>query len=1227
MKHFLMTAAVSHGSRPAMKVSVAIGVICVVAIALIWVMAGLVIEHDRQINVGAKLTENANIASVLDEHASRTLRDADHALRTLVQQVERDAKLKDAERGGRPTNQQTTKGPPQRDANQAARDRKPPEENRWAAIFRGAPPAKEPADKNGGTADLNTRLRQFGLASDVLVQVEVIDERGNLVASNFPFKPAQRADRPYFRTHATRNNVGLFIGEPILGVTTGKWTTQLSRRINKPGGAFGGVAVVSINGHYFSEFYSRLDLGQNGVVSLVGLDKVVRAGYERGQVTFGTKLENADLWAEATAGGAGTFISEADGISRLYGYRTLNDFQMMVVVGTAEADVLARVNVRAYQAGAISLTLLVLLAGFTLTRVLTKARERAMSLAESEAQLSATFNDAGIGMTRIALDGRYVATNPKFCQIVGYTANELLTRTPLHITFAEDQRRVIEDREKLLRGQTESVASEQRYLHKGGQTVWTNVTSSVVRDSEGAPIHILSVVEDISARKRAESAIAESRARLSHALTGSSVVIWENDLSTGHLYLSAEASVILGGPNVESHLGAEELLEYLHPDDIARAKAALNAFLSGASSEFRLQHRLKARNGEWIWVETSGGATERDTNDRVLKMTGISTNITGLKRIQSTLEKTQHALEQRVAERTAELARVNETLQAKVAAQAATEVRLNEQLERVRVSEATSRLLASIVEQTRDAILARDMDGKIITWNAAATELFGYRSEEAIGQPVGTLHQLAFTEDQCQAELERIRGGLRMDEETLRVDRDGNKIDVWITTTPLFDVQGQQVGEVCVLRDISERKRQERDTAEARAAAESANRAKGEFLANMSHEIRTPMNGVLGMIELVLGTALTAEQREHLLLASASGKAMLEVINDVLDFSKIEAGRLDIDAIDFAPEACVAEVGRMLGLAARQKGITLDWRAASDVPKRIVGDPGRVRQILLNLVGNAIKFTAHGSIEILLGASELTEQSVLLSIAVQDTGIGIPPEKQRTIFEAFTQADSGTSRRYGGTGLGLAITARLAALMGGKIWVESTIGKGSTFFVTLRCGLSTTGAESTDPLTVDSQSPVVATDTPVRSRLILLAEDNAVNQRVASRMIERIGHRVVVAADGMQALTALGESHFDLVLMDMQMPVMDGLEATQAIRAREKGPRIPIVALTANALSGDRAQCLAAGMDDYLSKPFDLAKLQAILDRWLTVEPGAVPPQPVTTARATNTVKTAKAKV
>ncbi len=541
----------------------------------------------------------------------------------------------------------------------------------------------------------------------------------------------------------------------------------------------------------------------------------------------------------------------------------------------------------------------------------------------------------------------------------------------------------------------------------------------------------------------------------------------------------------------------------------------------------------------------------------------------------------------------------DQVIKRQAAEQRATEVHLNDQLKRVRESEAQSRLLASMIEQSRDAVLARDLDGKIIIWNAAAAELYGYTAEEAIGQPIGAAFHAGITPEEQRMVMERIRSGQRHDIERRRTDRWGREFDVWITSSPLTDADGRWIGTMAVMRDISDRKRQLREMAEARAAAEAANRAKSEFLANMSHEIRTPLNGVLGMTELVLATDLAPEQREHLALASEAGNALLQVFNDILDFSKLETGRLDIDAIDFSPTECLAEAMRVFGLGAREKRLTLTSRSASDIPARVVGDPGRVRQILVNLVGNGIKFTTHGFIDVSLGASEWTNTSFLLSIIVQDTGIGIPPAKQKTIFDAFTQAESGTARRYGGTGLGLAITARLTRLMGGDIRVESTLGIGSTFIATMRCGIST----SVQPLAHESlheRTPGGSDASTPRS--ILLVEDNAVNQRVASRMIERIGHQVVVAENGVEAIAALKRQRFDLVLMDIQMPVMDGIEATQTIRSGEEDDHVPIVALTANALSGDRRRCIAAGMDDYLAKPFDLAAVRAMLDLWLPFE-------------------------
>jgi PAS domain S-box-containing protein len=1146
-----ITTAVMLARHRPFSLAMAIGGVCLALIALVWIATWLVIEHDRRLEIKAKLAENANIARVLDEHAGRTLLNADRDLLNLKHRVE-----------------------------------------------------------NGGLrAAFGPNTQDSGLAGDVVLQVAVVDEHGMLAASSLPFKPVSLADREQFQVHRNNADSGLFISDPVQSRSLGKRAVHLTRRINNRNGTFAGVAAISINPHYFSTFYSRLDLGQEGIAALIGMDKVVRAGYEHGEVVSGSTHSLSDLWTRLEQSSEGTFVEATAGQPHLFAYRKLAAFPLIIVVGTAQSEVLARVNVKAYRAGAAFVTLLILVAGIGVTRMLRRAAANARRLADSEAELSATFNGAAIGMARISLDGNILAANRTLCNMVGYSEDELVGRSFASITFAEDRALTTETIAKLERGETHSIVWEKRYIHKSGSLVCARLTTSIVHSAEGHAVHRLLVAEDITGRKRAEAAIAENRARLSLALTGSSVVIWENDLSIKKAYLSAEASVMMGGPSVETYFDAERLFELVHPSDVPDMRMALASFIRGAAKEYRVQHRLRTKSGAWLWLETSGSVTERDANGRVLKMTGISINITELKRIQSELEQSRRILEQRVAERTDQLARANEQLQGKIAAQTATEKRLSQQLERVRVSEERSRLFASIVEQTRDAIVVRDTDGKIIAWNRAATELFGYIAEEALGQPIGTLHQSNLSPDECREVLERVRSGKRYDQELHRVSRNGTPLELWTTASPIFNAEGDHIGEVAIMRDISERTRQARETAEARAAAEAANRAKSEFLANMSHEIRTPMNGVLGMIELVLRSPLDTLQREYLGLAISSGKALLEVINDVLDFSKIEAGHLHIDAIDYAPAECIAEVVRILALGAREKGLILEWSAAKNVPARVIGDPIRLRQILMNLAGNAIKFTEQGSVHILLRTVEQSADSVVLSVAVRDTGIGIPADKQRIIFDAFTQADNGTSRRYGGTGLGLSISARLAALMGGAITVESTPDEGSTFVVTIRCALEAMHGPAI-PVETASQRPE-SDRLSLRSRkagLILLVEDNPVNQIVASRMLKHIGHQVVAVGNGAVALDSIAAQRFDLVLMDMQMPVMDGLEATAAIRARERSvnEHIPIVALTANAMDGDRQRCLAAGMDDYLAKPFDLEQLRTVCDLWLPYEELAV---------------------
>ena len=500
--------------------------------------------------------------------------------------------------------------------------------------------------------------------------------------------------------------------------------------------------------------------------------------------------------------------------------------------------------------------------------------------------------------------------------------------------------------------------------------------------------------------------------------------------------------------------------------------------------------------------------------------------------------------------------------------------------------------LSRAIEQSASLVAITDLNGNIEYVNPTFCKLSGYGFDELIGQNQRIFKSGDMPSEIYREQWETIISGRDWQGEFHNKKKNGEMFWTGATISPIKNEQGEITHFSCVQEDITERKRVGTELLHAKAAAETANRAKSQFLANMSHEIRTPMNGIIGMTQLLNMTELTEEQQEYLGYIDSSGRNLLSLINDILDLSKIESGMIELEYDDFPLEQAIKDAINTQLAAIRIKNLAITIDSTADVPGIVLGDQLRFKQIILNLLGNAIKFTEQGSIRIDLSLESRLEDSAVIQISVADTGIGMAPEQLEKIFGAFTQADSSTTRRYGGTGLGLTISRKLIELMGGSIRVESTSGVGSIFRVSL-------------PFKVAPQ-PEALSDIPADHCLwggaplsILVAEDNPVNQKFISTMLRKMGHEVVHCNDGAQALEAWRNGRFDCILMDIQMPVMGGEEALQQIRREEASKEgcIPIIALTAHALKGDRERFLEVGFDGYLAKPLQLDELNAELRR------------------------------
>ena len=678
--------------------------------------------------------------------------------------------------------------------------------------------------------------------------------------------------------------------------------------------------------------------------------------------------------------------------------------------------------------------------------------------------------------------------------------------------------------------------------------IWYSIHAAAII-SEGQVDSVLLIADDITEQKQAEEAIRASENRFRAMSEVSPLGIFLTDPDGRCLYTNATCQKIMGA-KAEDVLGAG-WGNFIHPEDKEHVEMVWQ-LVSEKHEPFEMIYRFLHKDGAVIWANVKSAPMW--DGDSLLGYVGTVDDISERQAAEETLSSERN-------------------------------------------------LLRTVIDNLPDFVYLKDVNHRYLLNNIAHARSLGTFADGVVGKTDFDFFPLELAQGYHDDEERVLESGQPLvNHDELSISQDGNPI--WATTTKvvLRNHRDEIVGIVGITRDVTERRRDEEDLREARDHALEASRLKSEFLATMSHEIRTPMNGIMGMTELLLATPLNDEQQDYAGIVLSEAKSLLTIINDILDFSKIEAGKMILETIDFNLQDTINRVVTFIRPKADEKGLTLKAEIAPDVPDTLRGDPGRLRQILLNLVGNAVKFTRRGDVVVRVEVEGHSPGHTLVRFSVIDSGIGLTEVARNRLFQPFTQADGSTTRQYGGTGLGLVISKRLAEQMDGEIGVESTEGEGSTFWFT--ANLENADEEQVGITTATVAAVSYQEDVPVKTDfMILVAEDNLVNQSLALKQLRELGYRARLVGNGVEVLdeTISYPGQYSLVLMDCNMPVMDGYEATRLIRQDEANSarHVPIIAMTANSMEGEMEKCLAAGMDDYLSKPISLADLREMLARWI----------------------------